>query len=144
MLLIAIGVVLAFLLNLREANGAILLPLTAAQIPLDQPHDRRTTGVGLLDRTPGVMRQPPRPPDSPLLDRPSLHFVVGAGSLKALLALGILGLVPWLGYGHAEARTVAFHVMAIGQLLRQRTRRATRGFVPCRIRICTRPSCLAS
>jgi Ca2+-transporting ATPase len=63
------------------------------------------------------MRQPPRPPDSPLLDRPSLHFVVGAGSLKALLALGLLGLVPWLGYGYGEARTVAFHVMAIGQLL---------------------------
>jgi Ca2+-transporting ATPase len=117
-LLIAVGAILAFLMNLREANGAILLPLTAAQILwINLMTDGLPALALALDRTPGVMRQPPRPPDSPLLDRPSLHFVVGAGSLKALLALGLLGLVPWLGYGYGEARTVAFHVMAIGQLL---------------------------
>ena len=117
-LLIAIGAVLAFVLNLREANGAILLPLTAAQILwINLMTDGLPALALALDRTPGVMRQPPRSPDSPLLDRPSVRFVVGAGSMKALLALGLLGLVPWLGYGHDEARTVAFHVMAIGQLL---------------------------
>jgi Ca2+-transporting ATPase len=43
--------------------------------------------------------------------------VVAAGRIKAGLALGLLGLVPWLGYELDVARAVAFHFMAIGQLL---------------------------
>jgi Ca2+-transporting ATPase len=46
-----------------------------------------------------------------------VRFVVGAGTMKALLALGILGLVPWLGYDVNVARAAAFHFMAIGQLV---------------------------
>jgi hypothetical protein len=34
---------------------------------------------------------------SPLLDRPSVRFVVAAGSMKAVLALGVLGLLPLFG-----------------------------------------------
>ena len=41
----------------------------------------------------------------------------GGGAAKALLALGILALVPELGYGLDTARAVTFHFMAIGQLL---------------------------
>ena len=63
------------------------------------------------------MQQPPRPANSPLLDPPSMRFVVGAGTLKALLALGLLWLVPRLGHDVDAARAVAFHFMAIGQLL---------------------------
>jgi Ca2+-transporting ATPase len=37
--------------------------------------------------------------------------------MKALLALAVLGLVPRLGYGLEVARAVAFHFMAVGQLL---------------------------
>jgi Ca2+-transporting ATPase len=37
--------------------------------------------------------------------------------MKAVLALGILGLVPRLGYDVDVTRAVAFHFMAIGQLL---------------------------
>jgi P-type Ca2+ transporter type 2C len=63
------------------------------------------------------MQQQPRSPDAPLLDPPSVRFVVTAGTMKALLALGLLGLVPWLGYHTDVARAVAFHFMAVGQLL---------------------------
>ena len=70
-----------------------------------------------FDRTPGVMQQPPRPPDSPLLDRPSARFVVGAGTIKAALGLCLLGSIPRLGYDLEVARAVAFHFMAVGQLL---------------------------
>jgi Ca2+-transporting ATPase len=80
-----------------------------------------TDGVPALalafDRTPGVMQQPPRPPNAPLLDRTSVRFVVAAGSMKTVLALGVLGLVPWFGYSLDVGRAATFHFMAIGQLL---------------------------
>lgn len=44
-----------------------------------------------FDRTPGVMQQPPHPARPPLFDRPSVRFVVVAGTMKTLLALSVLG-----------------------------------------------------
>jgi Ca2+-transporting ATPase len=117
-LLVACGAMLAFLLNLRDATGALLLPLTAAQILwINLMTDGPPALALAFDRTPGVMRQPPRPATAPLFDRPALRFVAAAGVMKALLALGLLGLVPWLGYGPDTARATAFHFMAVGQLL---------------------------
>jgi Ca2+-transporting ATPase len=63
------------------------------------------------------MRQPPRPASSPLLDRPSVRFVVGVGSMKAALALSVLGVLPLFGYSLDVTRAAAFHFMAVGQLL---------------------------
>jgi Ca2+-transporting ATPase len=112
------GALLAFSLDLRDAAGSLLLPLTASQILwINLVTDGMPAIALAFDRTPGVMRRPPRAPDAPLLDPPSVRFVVGAGTMKALLALGILGLVPWLGYDVTSARAAAFHFMAIGQLV---------------------------
>ena len=117
-LLVASGALLAFWLNLRDEGGNLMLPLTAAQILwINLLTDGLPALALAFDRTPGVMEQPPRPAASPLLDRPSVRFVVAAGSMKALLALGILGLLPWLGYSLDETRAAAFHFMAVGQLL---------------------------
>jgi Ca2+-transporting ATPase len=117
-LLIACGALFAFALDLRSEAGALMVPLTAAQILwINLLTDGLPALALAFDRTPGVMQQPPRPVDSPLLDRASGRFVVAAGSMKAGLALGLLGLVPWLGYELDVARAVAFHFMAIGQLL---------------------------
>ena len=117
-LVVASGVVLAFVLNLRDETGALMAPLTAAQILwINLLTDGLPALVLALDRTPAVMRQRPRPVDSPLLDRESARFVVGAGGLKAVLALALLGLVPRLGYDLDIARAVTFHFMAVGQLL---------------------------
>lgn len=116
-LLIAAGAVLAFGLDLRDPTGALMLPLTAAQILWI---NLLTDGIPALalafDRTPGVMRQPPRPANSPLLDRPSIQFVVAVGSMKAALALAVLGVLPLFGYSLDVTRAAAFHFMAIGQL----------------------------
>jgi Ca2+-transporting ATPase len=116
-LLIAAGAVLAFSLDLRDAGGALMLPLTAVQILWI---NLLTDGIPALalafDRTPGVMRQTPRPAESPLLDRRSLQFVVVVGSMKALLGLGVLGGLPLFGYSLDVTRAAAFHFMAIGQL----------------------------
>jgi Ca2+-transporting ATPase len=117
-LLVASGALLAFALDLREENGDLLLPLTAAQILwINLITDGLPALALAFDRTPGVMQQTPRPADSPLFDRPSVRFVVGAGTLKATLALAVLGLVPRLGYDLEVARASAFHFMAVGQLL---------------------------
>jgi P-type Ca2+ transporter type 2C len=117
-LLVALGAVLAFALDLRDEAGALLLPLSAAQILwINLATDGLPALALAFDRTPGVMQHPPRPAASPLLDAPSLRFVLSVGSMKALLSLAILGLVPWLGYTMPEARAATFHFMAIGQLL---------------------------
>ena len=117
-LLVAGGAAAAFALGLRAADGGPLLPLTAAQILwINLVTDGLPALALALDRTPDVMQQPPRPADAPLLDRPSMRFVAGAGMVKALLALGLLALVPRLGYGIDAARVTAFHFMAVGQLL---------------------------
>ena len=116
-LLVGAGAILAFSIDLRDNTGALMLPLTAAQILWI---NLMTDGVPALalafDRTPGVMQQPPRPAMSPLLDRPSVRFVVAAGSMKAVLALGVLGALPLFGYSLDVTRAAAFHFMAIGQL----------------------------
>jgi len=117
-LLVAGGAVLAFTLDLRDAAGMLLLPLTAAQILwINLVTDGLPALALAFDRSPGVMQQPPRHPHSPLLDRGSMRFVLGVGTMKALLALGLLGLVPWMGYGLDATRAVTFHFMAVGQLL---------------------------
>jgi Ca2+-transporting ATPase len=117
-LLVAAGAVLAFAIDLRDATGALMLPLTAAQILwINLLTDGLPALVLAFDRTPGVMQQPPRPAASPLLDKPSVQFVVAAGTMKAILALGVLGVVPLFGYGLDVTRAVAFHFMAVGQLL---------------------------
>jgi len=117
-LLVASGAMLAFWIGLRDVDGGLMLPLTAAQILwINLMTDGLPALALALDRTPGVMQQPPRPAASPLLDRPSMRFVIGAGAMKAALALGLLGALPWYGYSLDETRAATFHFMAVGQLL---------------------------
>ena len=76
----------------------LMVPLTAAQILwINLLTDGLPALALAFDRTPGVMQHKPRPADSPLLDRPSVRFVAGVGTMKALLALAVLGLVPMVG-----------------------------------------------
>jgi Ca2+-transporting ATPase len=117
-LLVAGGGVVAFFLDLRDAAGFLMLPLAAAQILwINLLTDGLPALALAFDRTLGVMQQKPRPANAPLLDRASVRFVVGVGSVKALLALGVLGLLPRFEYSLEVTRAVAFHFMAVGQLL---------------------------
>jgi Ca2+-transporting ATPase len=116
-LLVAGGSVVAYGLSLRDETGMLMLPLTAAQILwINLLTDGLPALALAFDRTPGVMQQKPRPADSPLLDRPSVQFVAAVGTMKALLALALLGVLPAFGYGLEVTRAAAFHFMAIGQL----------------------------
>jgi P-type Ca2+ transporter type 2C len=117
-LLVAGGAVVAYFLDLRDDAGFLMLPLTAAQILwINLLTDGLPALALAFDRTPGVMQQKPRPANAPLLDHASVRFVIGVGSMKAALALGLLGLLPMFGYSLEVTRAVAFHFMAVGQLL---------------------------
>jgi Ca2+-transporting ATPase len=117
-LVVVAGLAGAIVLDLRDADGALWLPLTAVQllwlnIVTDGPP---ALALG-LDRNPRVMDEPPRDPRSKLLDAEGLRFVLVAGAFKALVAGALLLLMPRYGYGLAATQTVVFLFMTIGQLL---------------------------
>src|SRR5688572_203765 len=116
-LLVAGGAVVAFAIDLRDGAGGLMLPLAAAQILwINLLTDGLPALALAFDRTPGVMQQRPRPAGSPLLDQPSVRFVVAVGIMKAVFALALLGALPAFGYSLEVTRAAAFHFMAIGQL----------------------------
>lgn len=106
-LVVTLGLVAAFLLDLRGSDGATLLPLTATQLR-----------ALALDRKPGVLQRLPRNPATPLLDATSLQFILPPGGVTALVAFATLGLLPWVLRQPLEVtQTATFLFLAAWQLL---------------------------
>jgi Ca2+-transporting ATPase len=118
-LVVTIGATISLALNLRDAAGGLLLPLTAAQLLwINLVTDGAPALAMGLDRNPGVMQRPPRNPGAPLLDRASLRFVWLSGGAKAIIAFAILGLLPAMLTASVEVtQTATFFFLAAGQLL---------------------------
>jgi Ca2+-transporting ATPase len=117
-LLVVAGAIGSFVLDLREASGGLLLPLTAIQLLwINFIADGPPALALALDRNPDVMRHPPRPPQSPLLDTPSLRFVFSTGVLKALSGALLLILLPVCGYAVAAVRSIVFLFESTAQLV---------------------------
>lgn len=117
-LIVSAGMMLAAVIGLRDAAGHVILPLTAVQILWINLVTDGLPALSLaLDRNPEAMRRAPREPSAPLLDRSSLRFILVSGTIKGMLALGLLGLGRLGEVSMGQAQSMAFHFMAIGQLL---------------------------
>ncbi|MFN0123090.1 MAG: cation-translocating P-type ATPase [Blastocatellia bacterium] len=108
-LLVIGGAVGSFVLGLTDEAGGLLLPLTAVQLLWINVIANGPPALALgLDRNPGMMRQPPRNPRSPLLDASSLRFIFFVGTIKALIGGVLLFFFPKLGFTVGATRTAVF------------------------------------
>ena len=118
LLLILVGTLGAFALGLRDASGALLVPLTAVQILWVNFVTDGPPALALgLDRNRGLMDVPPRRPDSPLLDPASLRFILASGAFKAAVAGALLLALPTWGASLEATRSSVFLYTALGQLV---------------------------
>jgi Ca2+-transporting ATPase len=107
----------AGLLGLRDAVGALLLPLTAAQLLWINFITDGPPALALgVDRNPDLLRERPRPTGAPLLDRGSLLFVLVSGIFKAAIAGGLLLALPLSGWSLGTTQSAVFLYTAIAQL----------------------------
>jgi Ca2+-transporting ATPase len=105
------------LLGLRDAEGALLVPLTAVQLLWINIISNGPPALAVgLDRTPGVMSRGPRPRDAALLGPRALRFVLVTGSVKAAVGLSMLMALPLLGNSTEATRTAVFLFESIAQL----------------------------
>jgi Ca2+-transporting ATPase len=115
--LILAGTAGAWALGLREANGALLVPLTAAQILWINFLTDGPPALALgIDRNADLMERPPRSAASPLLEPASLRFVILAGGLKAAVGGCLLVALPQLGASLEATRTAVFLHTGLAQL----------------------------
>lgn len=117
-LLMIAGLALAFLSGVKDpSGGTFLLPLTAVQLLwINVVADGPPALALAFDRNPGVMRRPPRPLTSNLLDQESVRFIVLTGGLKAAVGISLLVLMPYLDFGLEETRTAVFLYESVMQL----------------------------
>jgi Ca2+-transporting ATPase len=116
-MLIAVGVAGAIILDWHDANGNMLVPLIAVQllwinIIADGPP---ALALG-VDRNPGMMTQLPRAPSSPLLSRVDVRFILVAGLLKGSIGVFLFFLLPALGYSGICTQTSLFLFESLAQL----------------------------
>ncbi|HLL54152.1 MAG TPA: cation-transporting P-type ATPase [Myxococcaceae bacterium] len=117
-LLVVIGTVGSYVENLRTATGALLLPLTALHLLwINFLGDGPPALALALDRNAQVMEKPPRAPTSPLLDAPSLRFILATGVTGGVAGLFLLLSAPMFGLSLLAAQTIVFLQQSIGKLL---------------------------
>jgi P-type Ca2+ transporter type 2C len=118
----------SFWLGLRDVDGGLLLPLTAAMILwINLVTDSLPALTLALDANPDVMNAPPLPGDAPLLDGQDLRWVALVGVLLAVGPLLLLVVAPSWESSREACRAAAFHGLVIGQLVTAFFARALKG-----------------
>jgi len=116
-LLIVLGLGIALAYGFAE-GGLLFLPLTAVQLLwINVVADGPPALALALDRNPDVMRQRPRPMNSPLLDAASIRFIAISGLVKAGAGASLLFLLPRYGADLATTRTAVFLLESLAQIV---------------------------
>jgi Ca2+-transporting ATPase len=116
-LLIVLGLGIALASGFAE-GGLLFLPLTAVQLLwINVVADGPPALALALDRNPDVMRQRPRPMNSPLLDAASIRFIAISGLVKAGAGASLLYLLPRYGADLATTRTAVFLLESLAQIV---------------------------
>jgi Ca2+-transporting ATPase len=103
------GALGSFWLGMRDATGSLVLPLSAIQVLFINFVGDGPPALALaVDRSPTAMQRRPRPAGSPLLDAPALRFIAFVGLLQGAVGLGLLVVLPELGFGIAAIQTLVF------------------------------------
>ncbi len=113
--------------NVSEVLVMLFAALLGLPLPLLPIHilwmNLVTDGIPALalavdPKAPDLMQRPPRRPDERLLDGGRLRAIVGEGLMLALIALGAFAASLFLWHQTIDqARTVAFSVMVVAQLV---------------------------
>ena len=112
------GAVAYYAQGLRDAEGALLLPLSALQLLWINFLGDGPPALALgLDRTPAVMLRAPRTAAGGLLDRGSMLFILGMGLAKGLVGIALLLVFPVLGATLVTAQTGLFLYESIAKLV---------------------------
>jgi len=115
-LLVALGLLVSLGLDIREGAG-LFLPLTAVQLLFINILADGAPALALgLDRNPGLMQRPPRNPKAPLLDKPSLVFILVTGVAKALMGTLIFLFLYLRGLDLLTVRSAIFLYEVLAQL----------------------------
>jgi Ca2+-transporting ATPase len=109
----------------------VLLPLTAVQLLwVNVVADGLPALALALDRTPGLMTRPPRPPRQGLLDHPSVRYVMACGLIKATVGVGLWVGLPTVGVGAEATRTTLFVYESMAQIVLAYPARRVGGAAP--------------
>ncbi len=117
-LIVVLGTAGSLILDLRDATGALLLPLTAMQLLWINVITNGSPALALgLDRNHDLMSRPPRDPHSAVLDSVAVRFILIAGTISGLIGVVLLVLLPRYGFITEASRTMLFLYASISQLL---------------------------
>jgi len=118
MVLVVTGAVMSYLAGIHDANGFLLVPLTALELLwINFLGDGPPALALAIDRAPGNMDRPPRPAKAPLLDRASTQFIAVTGAFKGAVGIALLVVLPVIGYAAVAVQTAIFLYESIGKLV---------------------------
>ncbi len=103
------GALGSYLLGVRDASGALVLPLSAMQVLFINFIGDGPPALALaFDRNPAAMLRAPSHGERPLLDRAALRFIAGVGVIQGLVGLGALAWLPHYGFDVASIQAAVF------------------------------------